>query len=106
MRSRRAEDRERSGRPPAYCEKEKVKRLFDKSDQGWHGINSSEWTCTEMCLYFLSKRITVSEETIRHLLRDMGLHYVKTVLDYSERRDSLPDSSCTWMHSRTMPLSF
>ena len=83
---RSVEDRDRSGRPPALGEKEKkeIKRLLDENDPGKHGINSSTWTCTELRLYFLRKGITVSEETIRRCLRDMGAHYVKATLEYAE----------------------
>jgi transposase len=83
---RSVEDRDRSGRPPALGEKEKkeIKRLPDWNEHGKHGINPSTWTCTEPRLYFLRKGVTVSEETVRRCLRDMGAHYVKATLEYAE----------------------
>ena len=61
-----------------------IKRLLDEHDPDRHDINSSTWTCTELRLYFQRQGITVSEETIRRCLRDMGAHYVKAVLEYAE----------------------
>ena len=79
-------DRERSGRPPSLGgnEKKEIKRLIEENDPGKYGINSSTWTCTELRIYFEKKGITFSEEAIRRSLVEMGAHYVKATLEYSE----------------------
>ena len=79
-------DHERSGRPPSPGEKEKkeIRHLVDENDPGKHGINSSTWTCTELRIYFGRKGMTVSEETIRRALVEMGARYVKATPEYAE----------------------
>ena len=79
-------DRERSRSPQSLGENERkeMKRLLDENDPAKHGINSSTWTCIELRLYFEWKSIVVSEEIIRRCLKEMGAHYVKTTLEYSE----------------------
>ena len=75
-------DSERSGRQPSLGnrEKDETKHLIEENGPGKHGINLSTWTCTKLRLYFGRKGIAVSEDAIRHRLKEMAAHSVKTTL--------------------------
>ena len=79
-------DEPRSGRPPSFTEEEKkeLKKLIDENDPGKHGMNASYWDTKELTRYFVKKGIDVSQETLRRTLHEMGAHYVKAEIHYSE----------------------
>ena len=83
---RNVSDKPRSGRPPVFTEEEKkeLKKLIDENDPGKRGMNASYWDTKELTRYFTKKGICVSQETLRRTLHEMGAHYVKAEIHYSE----------------------
>ena len=83
---RSLQEKERSGRPPAFSEKEKaeLKKLIEENDPQKQGLNASAWDCHELAKYYESKGICVSRDTLRRCLKQMGARYVKAVLEYRE----------------------
>lgn len=79
-------DKPKEGRPPSFGEKEKkeLKALVEENDPSKHGFNATMWDTKSLQLYFESKSIMVSRETIRRTLLKMGGHYVKAVHEYTE----------------------
>lgn len=79
-------DEPRSGRPPAFDEKEKkeLKKLVDEDSPENHGLNASFWDCGGLRKYYLSIGKNVSEDAIRNTLLSMGARYIKAQIEYKE----------------------
>ena len=76
----------KSGRTVAFDEKDKdeIKNLLKENNPQKHGINASAWDTKELHLYFQNNGKTVSRETIRRCLKDIGARYVKAQIQYPE----------------------
>lgn len=74
------------GRPESVSEDDKktMKELIDEDDPKKHGINMSQWDTKGLMIYFAEKGNSVSRETIRLALHELGAHYVKAVHRYAE----------------------
>ena len=83
---RNLHDREKSGRPPLFGEKEEkeLKKLIGENDPKKHGINAGIWDCKELSRYFTKKGKPFSDEVIRAHLKKMGAHYIKAKIQYAE----------------------
>jgi len=79
-------DKPRSGRPPELSPEDKalIRKLVEKNNPQQHGINASQWDCSELSKYFARHGRAVPDEIIRKALKEMGAHYVKAVLKYAE----------------------
>lgn len=80
------QDDQKSGRPPILPEKEKekIKHLLEENNPKKHGINASFWDTKELQMYFKKQNITISRETLRKCLKQLGARYVKAVIKFPE----------------------
>lgn len=80
------EHKPKDGRPTILDEsdREELKRLIEENNPKEHGVNTSVWDCTELQKYFQKKGIAISIDAIRVCLKNMGAHYVKSQLTYTE----------------------
>jgi len=83
-------DKPKKGRPSRLSEKDRrtLKELLREGDPRKHGINAASWNTKELRDYFSKRGKSVSKETIRRCLREMGAKYVKvrTTSSESERK--------------------
>ncbi len=83
---RSLKENEKSGRPPAFSqsEKDELRKLVEESTPQDKGLNASAWDCAELQKHFASLGKSVSCDTLRRYLKEMGAHYVKAILAYDE----------------------
>ena len=79
-------DAPRSGRPPELSAEDKglIRKLVEENDPKKSGVNASARDCAEFVKYFARRGRAVSDEVVRNALQEMGAHYVKAVIEYTE----------------------
>lgn len=79
-------DKPRDGRPPSLSDddKKEIRELVEENNPKKYGLNASAWDCSELRKYFVKKGKIFSIDVIRKALKEMGAHYVKSVIRFPE----------------------